>query len=98
MTYAYVIVIYVTYIQIHIYYFQIYYYCLLGHGLPKTCGGSFLYIKILSYFKYYKMSVSGLMNMCIYHAKAKSNTIPLDDKETPSIVFLSFASFSSISL
>ena len=28
MTYAYVIVIYVTYIQI-------YYYSLLGHGLPK---------------------------------------------------------------
>ena len=35
MTYAYVIVIYVTYIQIQIYYFQIYYYCLIGHGLPK---------------------------------------------------------------
>ena len=35
MTYAYVIVKYVTYIQIKIYYFQIYYYCLLGHGLPK---------------------------------------------------------------
>ena len=39
MTYAYVIVIYVTYIQI-------YYYCLLGHVLSKTCGGKFLYIKI----------------------------------------------------
>ena len=39
MTYAYVIVIYVTYIQI-------YYYCLLGHGLQKDFGGRFLYIKI----------------------------------------------------
>ena len=39
MTNAYVIVIYVTYIQI-------YHYCLLGHGLPKSCGGRFLYIKI----------------------------------------------------
>ena len=35
------------------------------------------------------------MNMCIYHAIAKSNPLPLDDKETPSIVLLSFASFSS---
>ena len=33
------------------------------------------------------------MNMCIYHAKAKSNTLPLDNKETPSIVLLSFAVF-----
>ena len=39
MTYAYVIVIYVTYIQI-------YYYCLLGHGLPKDLWGRFLYNKI----------------------------------------------------
>ena len=36
--------------------------------------------------------------MCIYHAIAKFNTLPLDDKETPSIVLLSFASFSYISL
>ena len=36
--------------------------------------------------------------MCIYHAIAKSSMLPLDDKETPSIVLLSFASFSSISL
>ena len=33
------------------------------------------------------------MNMCIYHAITKSNTLPLDNKETPSIVLLSFASF-----
>ena len=39
MTYAYVIVIYVTYIQI-------YYYCLLGHGLPKDVWREILYIKI----------------------------------------------------
>ena len=39
-----------------------------------------------------------LMNMCIYHVIAKSNTLPLDNKETPSIVLLSFASFSYISL
>ena len=26
------------------------------------------------------------MSMCIYHAIAKSNTLPLDNKETPSIV------------
>ena len=29
--------------------------------------------------------------MCIYHAIAKSNTLPLDDKETPSKVLLSSA-------
>ena len=39
MTYAYVIVIYVTYIQI-------YYYCLLGHGLSKDLWREILYIKI----------------------------------------------------
>ena len=33
------------------------------------------------------------MNMCIYHAITKSNTLPLDNKETLSIVLLSFASF-----
>ena len=38
------------------------------------------------------------MNMCIYHVIVKSNTLPVDDKETPSIVLFSFASFSSISL
>ena len=32
MTYAYIIVIYVTYIQV-------YYYYLLGHGLPKDLWG-----------------------------------------------------------
>ena len=32
--------------------------------------------------------------MCIYHAIAKSNTLPLDNKETPSIELLSYASFS----
>ena len=31
------------------------------------------------------------MNMCIYHAIAKFNTLPLDNKEIPSIVLLSFA-------
>ena len=39
-----------------------------------------------------------LVHVCIYHAIAKSNTLPLDNKETPSIVLLSFASFSYISL
>ena len=29
------------------------------------------------------------MNMCIYHAIAKSNTLPLDNKDTPSVVLLS---------
>ena len=38
------------------------------------------------------------MNMYIYHAIAKSNTLPLDNKETPSKVLLSFALFSYISL
>ena len=38
------------------------------------------------------------MNMCIYHAIAKFNTLPLDNKETPSIVLFSFASFPYISL
>ena len=36
--------------------------------------------------------------MYIYHAIAKSIALPLDNKETPSIVLLSFASFSDISL
>ena len=27
------------------------------------------------------------MNMCIYHAIAKSNTLPLDNKETPSTLY-----------
>ena len=36
------------------------------------------------------------MNMCIYDAIAKSNMLPLDNKETPSIVLSSFASFSYI--
>ena len=40
MTYAYVIVIYVTYIQI--FYSSFY----LAMGCQKTCGGRFLYIKI----------------------------------------------------
>ena len=39
MTYTYVIVIDVTYIQIN-------YYCLLGHGLPKDLWREILYIKI----------------------------------------------------
>ena len=34
------------------------------------------------------------MNMCIYPAIARSNTLPLDNKET-SIVLLSFSSFFS---
>ena len=33
------------------------------------------------------------MNMCIYPAIAKSDTLPLDNKETHSIVLLSFSSF-----
>ena len=33
------------------------------------------------------------MNMSIYHAIAMSNTLPLDNKEPPSVVLLSFASF-----
>ena len=36
--------------------------------------------------------------MCIYNAIAKSNMLSLDNKETPSIVLLSFASFSYILL
>ena len=38
------------------------------------------------------------MNISIYHAIAKSNMLPLDNKETPNIVLLSFASFSYILL
>ena len=52
MTYAYVIVIYVTYIQI-------YYYCLHGHGLPKDLWREvFAHQDFLSYLLYYEMSVS----------------------------------------
>ena len=46
MTYAHVIVIYVTYIQI-------YYYCLLGHGLPKDLWREiFVHLDFLSYYIY----------------------------------------------
>ena len=38
------------------------------------------------------------MNMCIYHAIDEFNTLPLENKETPSMVLFSFASFSYISL
>ena len=38
------------------------------------------------------------MNMWINYAINKSITLQLDNKETPSIVLLSFASFSYISL
>ena len=56
-----------------------------------------MYIKIFlaTLLIYYKML---LMNMCIYHVIAKSNTLPLVNKETSSIVLLSFASFTYISL
>ena len=44
MTYAYVIVIYVTNIQK-------YYYCLLGHGLPKDLWReTFVHLDFLSYY------------------------------------------------
>ena len=33
------------------------------------------------------------MNMYVYHELIKSNTLPLDNKDIPSIVLLSFASF-----
>ena len=37
-----------------------------------------------------------LIDMCINHAIAKSNTLPLDNKETPSIVLLSKFLFCSV--
>ena len=58
MTNAYVIVIYVTYFQIQYITFKYITIVYLPMGCQKTCGGSFLYIKILSYFKYYKMSAN----------------------------------------
>ena len=63
MTYAYVIVIYVTYM-----------------GCQKTCGGRFLYIKIfLATFYIIK---------CLL---AFTIQLSLDNKETPSILLLSFS-------
>ena len=52
MTYAYIIVIYITYIQIY-YYITIVF---LAMGCQKTCGGRFLYIKIFlaTVLLYYK--------------------------------------------
>ena len=70
----------------------------LAMGCQKTCGGRFLYIKIFTTTLYIIKVRKLSMNMCIYHAVAKSNTLPFDNKETPSIVLLSFASFSYISL
>ena len=79
MTYTYEIVIYVTYIQI-------FYYCLLGHELPKDLWREiFVHWDFLSYFCIIKCLLP-LVEMYIYHAIAKSNTLPLDNKETPSIV------------
>ena len=60
--------------------------------------GAFFTLRFLVTLNIIKCLLFFFMNMCIYHAIAKSNTLPLDDKETPSIVLLSFASFSSISL
>ena len=68
----------------------------LAMGCKKACGGRFLYIKIILANLYIIKGCLLLMNMCNYHAIAKSNTLPLDNKETPSIVLLSFASFSYI--
>ena len=49
MAYAYIFVIYVTYIQL-------YYYCLLGHGLPKDLWREiFVHKDFLSYFIYYNL-------------------------------------------
>ena len=93
MTYAYVIVIYGIFIQI-------YYYCLLGHGLPKDLWKEIFCIMIsLATLYIIKFDVCYLLvNMCNYHATAESNTLPLYKRETPSIVLLLFASFSYISL
>ena len=89
MTYAYIIVIYVTYIQI-------YYYCLLGHGLPKDLWREvFVHSDFLSFFIKCLLAFDAHVH---FHAIAKSNTLPLENKETHSIVLLSFASFSYILL
>ena len=68
----------------------------LAMGCQKTCGGRFLYIKIFLATLNIIKCLFAFDNMCKYHAIAKSNTLPLDNKETPSIVLLSFASFSYI--
>ena len=60
--------------------------------------GDFLYIKIFLATLYFTKCLFALMNMFIYHATAKSSTLPFDNKETPSLVLLSFASFSYIKL
>ena len=95
MIYAYVIVIYVT--QVTFKYITIVY---MTIGCQKTCGERVLYIKIFSATLYIiKFDECKLfMNMCIYHVTAKSNTLPLDNREAHSIVLLSFALFSYISL
>ena len=57
-----------------------------------------MYIKIFLATLYIIKCLLALMNMSIYHAIAKSNTLPLDNTETPSIVLLLLASFTYISL
>ena len=93
MIYAYVAVVYVTY-------FQIYYHCLLDRVLPKDLWReNFVHYDFLSHILYFDTVYLYALHkhICIYHATAKYNTLPLDNRETPSKLFLSFASFSYIS-
>ena len=64
----------------------------------KTGRGRCLYIEIFLVTLYIIKGLLVLMNMCIYNAIAKSDTLPLDNKETPSIMLLSFASLFYILL
>ena len=56
-----------------------------------------MYIKIFLVTLYIIKCLLVLMNMCIYNAIA-NDTLPLDNKETPSIMLLSFASLFYILL
>ena len=67
-------------------------------GCQKTCGGRFFYIKIFLPTLYILKCLLAFDVHVHLPRNSQVNTLPLDNKETPSIVLLSFASFSYILL
>ena len=68
-------------------------------GCQTTCGESVLYINIFITTLYNSKSnvhILALYLLVHYHATDKSNTLPLNNRETPIKVLLSLVSFSYI--
>ena len=70
----------------------------MAMGCQKTCGGRFLHIKIFLATLYIMKCLLAFDEHVHLPCNSQSNTLPLDKKETPSIVLLSFASSSYILL